>query len=144
MAFERFKLFSVQRVFWGSEGQQILGVLDGCPWFLPKHQGRADQGTLAQIVSLNASQNMSLTQQRGALEASFRITPTVRAITRQLRDKDCLAALFDSRYLRCLFWSVRLTRVSKKVSRGPKRCPKESLESSQLYDKDYFETPNLP
>ena len=29
---------------WGQEGLTILGVLDGFPWLLPKHQGMEDQG----------------------------------------------------------------------------------------------------
>ena len=53
--------------------------------------------TLAQIVSLNASQNCLSPTREGFL-SSFKINPAVRVIARQVRDKNYLAAIFAPRH----------------------------------------------
>ena len=62
--FECFQLFfSVfLGILWGSEGQKFLGVLGGFPWYLPKHQGKEDQGIGSIWLFGLARQNRTIAQ----------------------------------------------------------------------------------
>ena len=78
--FECFQLFlSVFLVFFFSgvqRGQKFLGVLGGFPWYLPKHQGKEDQGSdprnarVSKFVCVGPSEAHSLKFFRTGLSAT--------------------------------------------------------------------------
>ena len=64
------------------------------------------------VVSWNASQIVSLVAHKRGHFSSFKITRAVRVIARQLRDKNCLEAIFARATSRCLFWPTGSTLIT--------------------------------
>ena len=86
---------------------------------------------------------LSLAHKRGLL-SSFKITPVVRVLARQLRGQNCLAAIFCLATSRCLFWptgSASESHPQNSTRTAPYfHAPKNRCDFSAIFWQLFCET----